>query len=123
MLALVRRDKKFDKNAWLGTSRFPYSDWNWKPLNHAIGGPNFILLPDESIWVAGRLIFTTPYAELEKTFAGYIEQDRVTPLLLLPSGGDCSYPGMVYHEGNIWLSYYSSHEGKASIYLARVAIL
>jgi len=40
-------------------------------------------------------------------------------LLRLPSGGDTSYPGLVWHGGLLWVSYYSSHEGRASIYLAR----
>jgi hypothetical protein len=35
-------------------------------------------------------------------------------------GGDCSYPGMVWHDGLLWISYYSSHEHRACIYLARV---
>jgi hypothetical protein len=29
---------------------------------------------------------------------------------------------MVWHEGLLWLSYYSSHEEKTSIYLAKVAL-
>jgi len=36
----------------------------------------------------------------------------------LPSGGDTSYPGLLWHEERLWVSYYSSHEGKTSIYLA-----
>jgi hypothetical protein len=46
----------------------------------------------------------------------------LTPILELPSGGDCSYPGMVFHEGHLFVSYYSSHEGKASIYIAKIKI-
>ena len=46
----------------------------------------------------------------------------LTPILELPSGGDCSYPGLVWHEGHLWVSYYSSHEGKASIYIAKVRL-
>ena len=42
--------------------------------------------------------------------------------LKLPSGGDCSYPGLVWHEGVLWVSYYSSHEGRTMIYLARVQL-
>jgi hypothetical protein len=41
----------------------------------------------------------------------------------LPSGGDTSYAGMVIHDGLLWLSYYSSHQGKTSIYLARLKVL
>jgi hypothetical protein len=43
-------------------------------------------------------------------------------LLDLPSSGDSSYPGMVWHQGLLWISYYSSHEGKTAIYLARVKL-
>jgi hypothetical protein len=47
---------------------------------------------------------------------------RSTPWVTLPSGGDCSYPGMAWHDGILWVAYYSSHEGKAAIYLARVRL-
>ena len=47
-------------------------------------------------------------------------KDSYEPVLRLPSGGDCSYPGMVVYDGLLWMSYYSSHEGKTSIYLARI---
>ena len=40
--------------------------------------------------------------------------------LKLPSGGDTSYAGLVWHKGLLWISYYSSHQGKTSIYLAKV---
>jgi hypothetical protein len=40
----------------------------------------------------------------------------------LPSGGDTSYPGMVEHDGQIWMSYYATHEGKSAIYFARLAV-
>lgn len=43
-------------------------------------------------------------------------------LLTLPSGGDCSYAGMVWHQSKLFVSYYSSHEGKSSIYFAEVEI-
>ena len=35
-----------------------------------------------------------------------------TEFLELPSGGDTSYAGLVFHDGMLWVSYYSSHEGK-----------
>ena len=44
------------------------------------------------------------------------------PVLTLPSGGDTSYPGLVWHDGLLWMSYYSSHEGKTSIYLAKIKL-
>ncbi|MEK8105428.1 hypothetical protein NKG94_10170 [Micromonospora sp. M12] len=35
----------------------------------------------------------------------------LTELVALPSGGDTSYPGLVWHDDLLWVSYYSSHEG------------
>jgi hypothetical protein len=40
----------------------------------------------------------------------------------LPSGGDTSYPGMVELGGEVWMSYYTSHEGKSAISFARLAV-
>jgi hypothetical protein len=44
----------------------------------------------------------------------------LAPALVLPSGGDCSYPGLAFFGGRLWVSYYSSHEGRTAIYLAIV---
>ena len=50
------------------------------------------------------------------------EQGTMTESLRLPSGGDTSCAGLVWYEELLWISYYSSHEGKTSIYLAKVKI-
>jgi hypothetical protein len=50
-----------------------------------------------------------------------IETGRLREWLSLPSGGDTSYAGLVWHEGRLWVSYYSSHEGRPSIYVAQLA--
>ena len=39
-----------------------------------------------------------------------------------PSAGDTSYPGLLVRGNELWASYYASHEGKSSIYLARIPI-
>jgi hypothetical protein len=46
----------------------------------------------------------------------------LTEFLALPSKGDSSYAGLAMHKGLLWVSYYSSHEGKTSIYLAKVKL-
>ena len=47
-------------------------------------------------------------------------RDSHGPVLTLPSGGDdTSYCGMVWHGDLLWMSYYSSREGRTSIYLAK----
>jgi hypothetical protein len=51
-----------------------------------------------------------------------VEKSIIEPILRLPSGGDTSYPGLVWHDNLLWVSYYSSHEGKTNIYLAKVHV-
>lgn len=116
MIALVRREAG-EAFGWIGTSRPPYTRWNWTETRHRLGGPNFLRLPDGSLWAAGR-----SYPGGAKTVVARMTRDRYEPVLTLPSGGDTSYPGLVWHDGFLWISYYSSHEGKTAIYLAKVKV-
>jgi len=69
------------------------------------------------LWASGR----SPAGP--RTVVGRLTADGgFDPALTLPSGGDTSYPGMVWHDGLLWVSYYASHEGKTSIYLARIRV-
>ncbi|MCX5643346.1 MAG: hypothetical protein NTZ17_01480 [Phycisphaerae bacterium] len=43
-------------------------------------------------------------------------------MIKFPRGGDISYPGFVWYNDLLYVSYYSSHEGKTSIYLAQIKI-
>lgn len=116
MMALVRREAG-DRHAWIGTSRKPFTEWTWHGAGHPIGGPDFIVLPDGAMWAAGR-----NYGDKHTTALGPLSRTAYEPLLTLPSGGDCSYPGLVWHDDLLWVSYYSSHEGKTNIYLAKVRL-
>ena len=70
-----------------------------------------------------RVTFTPPSGPGgAKTVLARFGRDKYEPALTLPSGGDNSYAGLVWHDGLLWMSYYSSHEGKASIYVAQVRI-
>ena len=106
-------------HAHLGTARPPYTHWEWKDLGARVGGPNLILLPDGRFVGSARL-----YDSRRRTALCWIDPKAgtLTEALTLPSGGDSSYCGLVLHDGLLWVSYYSSHEGKASIYLAKVKI-
>ncbi len=118
MIALVRREAG-TKHAWIGTSTPPYTEWSWKETGQQVGGPDFILLPDGRM-VAGTRRYGGP--DGSKTMLWRMTREGLEPLLELPSGGDTSYPGLVWHEGLLWVSYYASHEGKTSIYLAKVRL-
>jgi hypothetical protein len=117
-LCLLRREKG-TATGLIGTSKAPYSDWAWKDLGVRIGGPNFIRLPDGRLLAAVRL-----YDGKVRTALCWLDIDagKLTEALTLPSGGDNSYAGLVWHDGLLWVSYYSSHEGKTSIYLAKVRV-
>lgn len=116
MMALVRREAG-NTFGWIGRSRPPYTEWRWQETRHRLGGPNFVVLPDGSLWAAGR-----SYPGGAKTVLARMSPDGYEPVLTLPSGGDTSYPGLVWHRGLLWMSYYSSHEGKAAIYLAKFKV-
>jgi hypothetical protein len=122
---LQRRDGKPANTALLGDSRPPYTHWEWRDLGEFFGGPDFIQIPDGR-WIAvgrlmqkdatGKAAARTVVCELD------MKQGKLNPLLTLPSGGDTSYPGLAWHRGLLWMSYYSSHEGKTSIYMAKVRL-
>ena len=82
-----------------------------------VGGPEFAILPGGRMVAVVRL-----YNGRQRTSICSIDPAAATlaETLALPSGGDTSYAGLVFHEGLLWVSYYSSHEEKTAIYLAKV---
>lgn len=121
---LLRTDKRGDAGgaadgkARVGVARPPYRDWTWKATDHYVGGPALVIGPEGRLLGGGRL--RKPDGPKTVLF----EVDPATAVLserlVLPSGGDTSYPGLIWHDGELWMSYYSSHEGKSNIYLARI---
>jgi hypothetical protein len=117
-VALSRRDTG-DFAALIGTSSGDFSQWTWRSTGLRIGGPELIELPD------GRIVAATRRHDGgERTSLQWLDPiaGTLTEFLVLPSGGDSSYAGMIWHDDLLWVSYYSSHEGKASIYVSQVYI-
>ena len=110
MIALIRLNH-------IGSSYPPYTDWTFTKLDHGLGGPNFIRAPDGTLWASSR--GRNKHNE-SATILARMTRDRYEPILELPSGGDNSYAGMVWHDDSLWMSYYSSHEQKTSIYFAQI---
>ena len=72
--------------------------------------------------IAGARSYGKTYAE-NRMLLSTMTATSLTPLLELPSSGnDVGYPGLGWHDGLLWVSYNSSHEGKTCVYLARVKL-
>ncbi|HCV24744.1 MAG: sialidase family protein [Candidatus Latescibacteria bacterium] len=112
MIALIRPD-------WIGSSHPPYRDWSFAQIEASLGGPNFISVPERGLWASARGKGEDGKAA---TILARMTRTSYEPALILPSGGDCSYPGLVWHDDELWMTYYSSHEEKTSIYLARIQL-
>ncbi len=119
-LCLLRRDGPgTESTAMLGQAKPPYTDWRWQDLGVRIGGPHVIQLPDKRLIAAVRL-----YDGKVRTSVVQIDSQKpaLSEMLPLPSGGDTSYAGLIWHDGNLFVSYYSSHESRTAIYFARVKL-
>jgi hypothetical protein len=117
-LALISRQGG-DRKGVIGKAVAPYRDWTYAATGLPLGGPNFIELPDGKLIAGSRGFGATPGAHMV-LFA--MTPTSLTPILELPSGGDCSYPGLYWHDDLLHVTYYSSHEGKPAIYYARVKV-
>ncbi|TKB04931.1 hypothetical protein E5672_02230 [Alteromonas portus] len=118
--AFVRRDSD-TFSAQFGTSRPPYTKWNWHDLGIYIGGPCAVALTATTYLVAGRHVdwekraFSTCVWHFDAT------KKELTCLLTMPSSGDTSYPGLVLDNDLLYISYYSSHvDNQARVYLGKI---
>ncbi len=118
-LALMRCDPA-EQPGQLGRAAPPYDRWTFTSIGARIGGQRMLRLADGRIVVATRL-----YDEPVRTSLAWLDPatSTLTEFLVLPSGGDTSYPGLAMRNGELWVSYYSSHEDETSkIFMARVAL-
>ncbi|MCE5258544.1 MAG: hypothetical protein LLG44_05710, partial [Chloroflexi bacterium] len=91
----------------------PYDDIRRIKLDRNIGGP-LLVRWGEHILVGGR--DTNPATGAPCTALFWAAGNHLDPALMLPSGGDTSYPGFAALDARHGLlSYYSSHEGSGTI--------
>ena len=118
-MAIMIRREAGDTRGWWGTSSAPYTDWEWKRMGLRLGGPDFIVLDDNRIVMGTRNYAVPGYAKTciyTGNNNGVFEE-----AIVLPSGGDNSYPSIITVADELWVSYYSAHEGtNPSIYLAKI---
>lgn len=115
MMILLRREA--GANGLIGISPPPYTGWKWTELDYRLGGPDFLILKKNTMLIGTRL-----YQTGSNSTVIYVtgNEGKVRKSVMLPSGGDTSYPGLLIHKKTLWISYYSSHAGKTSIYLSRI---
>jgi hypothetical protein len=117
MFIVVRNEDK-ERRGHLGRSQAPYTEWTWNDIPQKLGGPDMIFLADGSL-----ILGTREYGNPTQTVMGLLGKDGTfNKYATFPSGGDTSYLGFVIHKRTLWMSYYASHEGKTSIYLAQMKL-
>ena len=89
---------------YIGQAKPPYTEWIWQRAVN-LGGPDLLRLPDGRWIVGGRTAWgTTQLFEIDPLTG-------VHALLCgLPSQGDCGYPGLAFHQGELWASYYTGSD-------------
>ncbi len=104
--------------AQLLQSNPPYTEWIRRDLDRHIGGPLISKWGGQTI-VGGR----NSTDRGPKTSMCWLVGNELHEFAELPSGGDNSYPGFVaITPTKAVMSWYSSHEGKSSIYMANLKI-
>ena len=114
MHMIVRRGGG-NRMGYYGTAKSPYMKWNWKELDQPLGGPHLALLPNDKIIVVSRYYRSSG----SQTAIFELQDNHLEVIEVLPSGGDTSYPGLVLQDNKLYISYYSNHSEKTSIYLAK----
>lgn len=107
--------RKDPDHGQLGSAVPPYTHWSWQDIGCRIGGPQAIFTSSGHLLAVVRL-----YNDKVRTSLVTLDQQsgKLTELMALPSGGDTSYAGMVLRQDQLLVSYYSSHQGRCSIYTA-----
>ncbi|RAJ94514.1 hypothetical protein LX87_04401 [Larkinella arboricola] len=118
MFIVLRRETE-DQMGVLYTSLPPYKNWSYDKLTVRLGGPNFLFLDKN------QLVLGTRFHEGKQASTALHLLDlkgNIKKTIKLPSNGDSSYPGLVLEKDKLLVTYYSSHEGKSSIYFAKVPL-
>ncbi len=96
----------------------PFHTWKRSDLDRNVGGPLLVRWHGRYLVGGRRTLAGAP-----RTVLSWLDEGRLVDVVELPSSGDNSYPGFVAMEdGRALLSYYSSHEGSTSIYLAELRL-
>lgn len=105
-------------NAYIGIGDRVSGEWFWHASNYKIGCPKIIKV-GKDVYVIGRNMSSKPHTTLFKYNA--IKKD-VEPFIELSDTGDCSYPGIVYRKGYLFISHYEGNGTNSNILLTKIKI-
>ncbi len=95
----------------------PYETWTSRPAGTHLSG-HCVVTFGGTTYLFSRTMDGSKQGTMIYTF----DDGKLVPWCELPSGGDSSYPAAVQVGDHMLVSYYASHEGNASIYLAKVPL-
>ena len=102
---------------FLAVSKAPYRKWDWKETDRTLTSPRLVRMPDGKI-VASVGVFDngkrTVLCDLDPT------GPRLMEFLELPTNGDHVFAGLAVHDGQLWVSFHGTHEGKTGLHFAQV---
>jgi len=119
MAIMVRRDDAEGMGYW-AVSPAPYTEWKWRKMEMRLGGQDFLFYND--VILASTRSYYIPSWCKTIIMKGN-ESGRFEEVMVLPSGGDTSYPGLLIEGDELWVSYYSTHASSmAKVYLAKIPL-
>lgn len=116
-IAIVRDETPEHKSSFIGTSTYPFKQWQWQKFPYFVRGPKLAALPDGRIFLCAASMI-----DYQRLYFAILNPAtfRVEKIAPIPSGGDCGYAGVIVQGDTALVSYYSSHEGNTHIYIDRV---
>lgn len=115
------------QSALLGSASAPYTQWKWAQVDAPICVPNLIQLPDQKI--IGTMELSHKFRSLSMCEL-HVESGKVSELLEIPTPVEnmiqAAYHrqigGIAHHDGQVWVTYHATENGKLSVHLAKVRL-
>lgn len=112
IVTVVRRNT----NVLIGV--YDKNKWEWFDSGQKVASPKLIKI-NGKLYVVGR-----HYGEKKRTALFRIDMKRhvLKFVLGIPCKTDCGYPGVVYKDKLLYISYYSGDGKKSNIYMAKIKL-
>jgi len=117
MLAFLRT--KYSVPGHVLESAPPYTEWKQRDAGTHFSGHSVITIKGTT-YLLSRTLDST--GKKSGTMIYTLADGKLQPYCALPSGGDCAYAEAAEMGDDMLVSYYSTHEGATSVYVAVVPL-